>query len=833
MQDSTESSNEKGIEMNATSIKREWLAMRVGVLPVAALVLAFSAAMAWAQAPRSTVLPPPEEPFKGVIGRTYKESVMDKIPIIKAPEGAPNVLFVLIDDAGFGQASAFGGQIPTPTLDRLAQGGLRYTRYHTTALCSPTRAAILTGRNHHSAATGQITEFADSYPGYTSSIPRSTVLISEILRQNGYSTAAFGKWHNTPEWELTAAGPFDRWPTGFGFDKFYGFMGGETNQWNPPLFDGTTPVDMAVPAGKKGHYTLNDSLADKAIEWIHQQKSVTPDRPFFVYFATGATHAPHHVPPEWIGKFKGQFDQGWDRYREETFDRQKKLGVVPQDARLTPRPKEIPAYDSLTADQKKAAARLMEVFAAFTAQTDYEVGRLVAAIAEIGQLDNTLIFYEVGDNGASGEGSPLGTFNQTSGVDPSDLKKDNAYLVRHLDEVGGPKANNHIPVGWAWAMNTPFQWTKQIASHFGGTRNPIVVSWPRGIKDRGGVRSQFHHAIDIVPTILEAAGIPAPTVVNGVTQKPIEGISMMYSFADPKAASPRKTQYFEMLGNRALYDNGWVAAARHGRLPWEFFGSYTFDDDKWELYNVAEDFSEAVDLSAKYPQRLRELQDLFWVEAAKYNVLPLDDRFAERIDPKLRPSLIEGRTTFTYFGGASRIPEGSSPDVKNRSHTIAVDLQVPPGGAEGVLVAAGGPTGGYVLYVKDGRPVYHYNLGGFMYRWTNESSEKLPPGDSTVRFEFAYDGGGIGKGGTGRVYINGKKVGEGRIERTNFLRFSFEETFDTGRDTGLPVGDAYQSPFPFTGTIKKVTVDTAPAKLTEDDARTLVRGQRRLGAIGE
>ncbi len=800
----------------------------------AAGLLVFSAVGAWAQAPTSTVLPPPEEPFKGVIGRTYKESVMDKMRVTKAPQGAPNVLIVLIDDAGFGQASTFGGQISTPTLDRLAQAGLKYTRYHTTALSSPTRAAILTGRNHHSAATGNITEFADSFPGYTGSIPGSTALIAEILSQNGYSTAAFGKWHNTPDWEQTVAGPFDRWPTGLGFDHWYGFMGGQANQWNTPVFDGTTPIDMQVPPGKKGHYTLNDALADHCIDWLHQQKSVTPDRPFFVYFAPGATHAPHQVPKEWIDKYRGKFDQGWDKYREETFERQKRMGIIPADAKLTPRPKEIPPYGSLTPAQKKGAARLMEVFAGFTEQTDYEVGRILDAIAQMGQLENTLIFYEVGDNGASGEGNVLGAWDEASGHSREDYMEDNAYLIQHLDEVGGPRSNNHIPVGWAWAMNSPFQWTKQIASHFGGTRNPLVVFWPRRITDKGGVRTQFHHAIDIAPTILEAAGIAEPTVVNGVPQKPIEGMSMVYSFNDAKAKSPRTIQYFEMLGNRALYDNGWIAACRHGRLPWTFEGTYSFDDDKWELYNLEQDFSEAVDLSAQFPQKLKGLQDRFWVEAAKYNVLPLDDRFAERFDPSLRPSLTEGRTSYTYFSGASRIPEPSAPNIKNRSHTITVEVDVPARGAEGVLVAqGGGSSGGYVLYVKNGTPIYEYRMGWVdRYRWVITSSEKLSPGSSTICFEFAYDG-GVGRGGTGRLYINGKKVGEGRVERTNPVRFSFEETFDTGRDTGLPVSEAYEGPFPFTGTIQQVVVDIAPARLTAGEQQSIEQQKRRLSAIGE
>ncbi|HJZ54678.1 MAG TPA: arylsulfatase, partial [Gemmataceae bacterium] len=566
----------------------------------------------------SPVLPPPDAPFDGIIGRTYKDSKPSKIPVVKAPAGAPNVLLILIDDCGFGQWGTFGGQIPTPNLDKLAKRGLRYTRYHTTALCSPTRAAILTGRNHHSAATGCITELGSSFPGYTGQVPQSCAMVSEIVRQNGYSTAFFGKNHNIADWETSASGPFDRWPNRQGFDHFYGFVGGEANQWQPALYDGTTPVEMEVPKGREDNYTLNEHLANKAIAYMNQQKSVTPDRPFFVYYAPGATHAPHHVPKEWMAKFKGQFDGGWDKYREDTFQRQLQLGVIPKDTQLTLRPKEIPAWDSLNADQKRVAARLMEAFAGYTAQTDHEVGRIIQAIEDMGQLDNTLIFWEIGDNGASMEGTLNGVFNEMSSL--NGVPEDTAYAIKHIDEIGGPNAYNHYPVGWAWAMNTPFQWGKQVASHLGGVRNPLVVSWPKRIKDVGGVRTQFHHCIDLVPTILEAAGIPEPTSVNGVTQKPIEGVSMLYSFADANAKSPRKTQYFEMFGNRAVYSDGWIATCRHGRLPWENAGSYDFDKDVWQLYHLEADFSEFTDLSAQNPQKLRELQDQFWIEATKYNV---------------------------------------------------------------------------------------------------------------------------------------------------------------------------------------------------------------------
>jgi arylsulfatase len=760
------------------------------------------------------VLPHPDPKFNGTIGLTYKDSKPDKIPITKAPAGAPNVLLILIDDSGFGQWGTFGGQIPTPNLDRLAQNGLSYTRFHTTALCSPTRAAILTGRNHHSVSTGVITELGCAYPGYSGQIPKSTAMVSEILRQNGYSTAFFGKNHNIADWETSISGPYDRWPALQGFDHFFGFIGGEANQWAPALYRDTAPVEMEVPKGRENDYTLNERLADEVIDYICKEKSVTPDRPFFVYYAPGATHAPHHVPKSWIDKFKGQFSQGWDKYREEAYQRQIKMGLIPPDAKLTPRPKEIPAWDSLNADQKKVAERLMETFAAYTAQTDFEVGRVLAALKEIGQADNTLVIWEIGDNGASFEGTLSGVFNEMSSL--NGVPEGTAFMTQHIDEIGGPNSYNHFPVGWAWAMNSPFQWGKQIASHFGGTRNPVVISWPAKIKDKGGRRTQFHHVIDIVPTILEAANVPEPYMVNGVPQKPIEGISMMYSFADPKAQEQRNTQYFEMFGNRAIYDRGWVAACRHGRLPWENAGSFDFDKDKWELYKVDEDFSEYNDIADKHPEKVRELREIFWIEAMKYNVPPLDDRFIERADPSLRPSLIEGRTDFTYYPGAFRIPESSSPNVKNKSHTITAQIEIPESGADGVLVAAGGVVAGYTLYIKDGKPNYEYNWFT-QSRYKVTGSEKLKPGPNTVRVEFKYDGGGVGKGGTVSLFVNDKKVGEGRVEKTVPGRFSADETFDIGKDTGSPVSTDYASPNPFTGKLKQVNIKLETSTLSQED----------------
>jgi arylsulfatase len=772
------------------------------------------------------VLPKPEEGFKDAkIGRTYKDSTPGTIKLTKAPAGAPNVLIILIDDSGFGQWGTFGGQVPTPNLDRLAKMGLRYTRFHTTALCSPTRAALLTGRNHHSAGTGVITEIGDAYPGYSGQIPKSAAMFAEVLRQGGYSTAFIGKNHNIADWETSISGPYDRWPNLQGFDYFYGFIGGEMDQWQPVLYRGTTPVAMEIPKGKEGHYTLNDSLADDTIRYIRLEKSTTPDRPFLIYYAPGATHAPHHVPKEWIDKFKGQFNQGWDKYREETYQRQLKLGVIPPDTKLTPRPPEIPAWDSLSPDEQRVAERLMEIFAAYTAQTDYEVGRVLDALEEIGQFHNTLIFWEIGDNGASMEGTLSGCFNELATL--QGIPEDASFMIQHIDELGSAKASNHIPVGWAWAVNTPFQWGKQVASHLGGTRNPLVIVWPDRIKDAGGIRTQFHHVIDISPTILEAAHLPQPVEVNGVKQKPIEGVSMMYSFDDPKTTSPRHIQYFEMFGNRALYKDGWIATARHGRLPWVTAGGTTgdFDHDKWELYDLTQDFSEDNDLSAKYPQKLKELQDDFWVEAKRYDVLPLDDRFSERGDPSLRPSLIEGRTDFTYYPGATRIPEPSAVNTKNASHTITATIEVPQGGANGVLVAEGGAAGGYALFIKDGRPVYEYNYFAHE-RYKVTSSETLSPGPAVIRVDFKYDG-GIGKGGTVSLFINDKKVGEGRVEKTCAGRFG-AESFDVGMDNGSPVSEAYEPPFAYGGTIKTVKIRIQLPVLSASEQQSIRDAEREV-----
>jgi arylsulfatase A-like enzyme len=776
---------------------RRWAAVG-GVLAVATIMTTAGVAQ--------EVLPRPEPAFKGKIGRTYKDSIPDFPKPLKAPKDAPNVLLIILDDVGFGQASTFGGPINTPTLDRLAASGLRFNQLHTTALCSPTRAALLTGRNHHSVGVGNVMEFATGFPGYDSIMPKSAATIAEILKQHSFNTAAFGKWHMTPDWETSPAGPFYRWPTGQGFEYFYGFMGAETNQFYPALCENTKFI--SPPATPEEGYILNKDLADKAISWIRYHNSVAPDKPFFIYYAPGACHAPHHAPKEWIGKYKGKFDQGWDKVREETWARQKQLGVIPANTQLTPRPPEIPAWDTLSPDQKRLFARMQEAFAGYLAHTDHEIGRVVEVIAQLGKLNNTLVIYIVGDNGPSAEGSLQGTLNEVASAGNAIIEPLEVMLKRY-DEIGGPNTVGHYPVGWAWAGSSPLKWVKQVASHFGGTRNPMVVSWPKRITDKGGLRPQFHHVIDLLPTILEVTGIPAPTMVNGVNQMPIEGVSLAYTFDQAKAKSRRTTQYFEMFGNRGIYHNGWMASARHGRLPWQTVGHGTgdFDADQWELYHVEEDFSQANDLAAKYPQKVKQLQDLFFKEAKKHHVLPLDDRFAER-GAEDRPSLTAGQKSFTYYPGAVRLPPGSAPYLFNKSYSITAEVDNPDGKAEGVLVTNGGKFGGYGLFVQNGKATFVYNWGDSA-RYTVTATEPLPTGKSTLRFDFASDGGKPGAGGTGTFFCNGKKVGEGRIDRTMMVGFSLDETFDVGEDSGTPAGD-YRVPFRFTGKLEKLTIDLKP-----------------------
>jgi arylsulfatase A-like enzyme len=776
-----------------------------------------------------TVLPIPDTLFKGTIGQTYKDSVPEKLKLITPPAGAPNVLLILLDDAGYGQTGTFGALIPTPTLDRLAAGGLRYTRFHVTALCSPTRAALLTGRNHHSVGMGTITNYSTSFPGYNGWIPKSAAFVSEILRQNGYATSAFGKWHILPDWESGPTGPFDRWPTHQGFELYYGFLGGQTNQWTPNLFEGETPLEMKIPPGRKADYTLNEALADRAITWINTEKSITPARPFFVYFAPGATHAPLQAPKAWIDKFKGKFDMGWDKYREIVFEQQKKLGVIPEDAKLTPRPKEIPSWDSLSVNQRKVAARLMEVFAGFMSQTDFEIGRVIDAIQKTGQLDNTLIFYIAGDNGASLEGNLYGHFDMMAEV--NGLSEHADSLVKHLDDFGGPNSYPHYPAGWAWAGNTPFQWGKQVASYFGGTRDPLVVYWPKQIKNGGVVRAQFHHVIDVAPTILEAAGLPQPSQVDGVAQKAIDGVSMLYSFDASNATERRTTQYFEMYANRAIYDDGWVAAAWTGRSPWVRHWEFGLGQQPWQLYHISSDYSETEDLASQYPSKLKKLQDLFVIEGKKYQVFPLDPRTGERADPNLRPNLTEGRKQFVYYAGAGHLLSSLAPNTINRSHTITAYVNIPAGWVEGVLVAQGGLTAGYSLFLKSGRPTYTYRY--FNRQLTTIADPKpLPVGPAVIRLEFLYDGEGVGKGATAYLFVNGKKVGEARIPQTVSVSYSFDETFDTGEDTSTPVGN-YVAPFKFTGSIQKIEIDTAPQNLSASDKKRLDEQSATIEAVKE
>ena len=754
----------------------------------------------------SDVLPLPDLPFKGSIGTSYADSKADVIALPAAPAGAPNVLLILLDDVGFGQTSTFGGPVNTPTLQRLANEGLRYNRFHTTALCSPTRAALLSGRNHHSVHTGCITELATGFPGYDGQWPKESACIAQILRGNHYSTAAFGKWHNTPDHELGACGPFDRWPTGKGFDYFYGFQGGESSQWYPPLFENTAPIE---PPHDNPKWHLSEALAERAIGWIGQQKATAPEQPFFVYFAPGAGHAPHHIHKEWADKYKGKFDHGWDRQRELTLENQKKLGVIPHDTKLTPRPKDIPSWDSRSADEKRLYARMQEVFAGFVEHADTQIGRLVDAIEQMGLRDDTLIIYVVGDNGPSAEGTLTGTLNVMRTM--MGLPDDAAKMLKQIEKIGGPDFDNHYPVGWCWAGSSPFQWMKQVASHFGGTRNGLVFSWPKRITDKGGLRSQFHHVIDLAPTILEVAGIPEPREVDGVAQRPIEGVSMTYTFADKDAPGRRTTQYFEMFCNRALYHNGWVAGCLHGRAPWITAGSVSLDDDTWELYNIEEDFSQANDLAAREPKKLRELQDLFMAEAAKYNVLPLDDRFAERADPALRPSHLRGKTHFVYPAGAVRIPERSSPYTKNLHHTLAAEVDIPKSGAEGVLVCCGGHTGGFTLFLKDGRLHWEHNYYNET-RYRVSSTAPIPAGRHVLSAEVKVDKEGkFETGGSVTLRLDKAPIGEGRFDKQIGGFFTANESFDIGCDTVSPVSDRYETPFAFTGTIHRVLVDTSEA----------------------
>ncbi|MGI3129860.1 arylsulfatase [Halopseudomonas pachastrellae] len=752
-----------------------------------------------------SVLPLPAEPFSGVIKETFEGSKQDYPQPVKPPEDAPNVVLILLDDLGFGQPGTFGGPVPTPSMDELANQGLRYTRFHTTGICSPTRAALLTGRNHHQVGFGTITELSTGYPGYNSLWPRETASVAEILKDHGYSTAAFGKWHNTPDWETSPVGPFEHWPTSLGFEYWYGFQGGETSQWEPQLFRNTTPVEPVLRP-EQG-YNLNVDLVDDAIGWISQQQSIAPDKPYFLYFAPGAVHAPLHVSEDWIERFSGQFDQGWDQVREQTLARQKELGLVPDDTALSARPDEIEAWDSLDADAKRLYAKHQEVFAGFLAQTDHEVGRLIEAVRALPDGDNTLIIYIAGDNGPSAEGSITGTLNNimTQNGVPDTVENQ----LPAIDEIGGPAHENHYPVGWAWAGSAPFQWMKRVPSHFGGTRNGMIVSWPTHIKNAGGVRSQFHHVVDVAPTILDAVGVVEPKEVNGAEQIPMAGVSMNYTFADADAAGTRHTQYFETGGHRALYHDGWVAASFHG-APWQLTGSVGFENNRWELYNVDQDFSQSHDLASRYPDKLAELQAMFDQEAKKFEVYPMDDRFAERAVNPQRPSFTQGRSRFSYAAGTTRIPEGNAPPIYQRSHVITAEIEVPEGGGEGVLIATGGSSAGYTLYLDGGVPVYEYNFfGQQFYRVAGDKA--LAPGRHTITLDYQQQPleSPSALGGTAVLSVDGNKVAEGEVAKVVSSRFSATETMDIGMDLGASVSKVYRerAPFTYNGTIEQVVVE--------------------------
>ncbi len=772
-----------------------------------------------------SVLPIPDRQYVGLTTYDAKDPDTQFPPIreIRPPDGAPNVLVILIDDCGFGASSAFGGPINTPTAERLAANGLKYNRFHTTALCSPTRAALLSGRNHHTVGMGGITEIATSAPGYSSLRPNTCAPLAETLKLNGYSTAQFGKCHEVPVWQTSPMGPFDNWPSGGGgFEYFYGFIGGETNQYAPALYHNTTPVepDRTPEEG----YHLTEDLADRAIDWVRQQKALMPDKPFFAYFSLGATHAPHHVHPDWSAKYKGKFDQGWDKLRDETFARQKQSGVIPQDAELTPRPAEIPGWDAMPDDLKPVLARQMEVYAGFLEHTDHHIGRLIDAVEDLGVLDDTLIYYIIGDNGASAEGTVNGTFNELLMLNGAMAFETVDFMAARVDLFGTPAAYNHYAVGWAHAMDTPYQWTKQVASHWGGTRNGTIVHWPGGIKAKGETRTQFSHVIDVAATVLDVTGIPEPTFVHGVQQIPLHGKTMVPTFDNGTAPEHRETQYFEMFVNRGIYHKGWTAVTRHS-TPWVIAAMPALEDDVWELYGP-DDWTQSRDLSKDQPDKLRDLQRLFLIEAAKYNVLPLDDRRVERFNADMagRPNLIKGKSQI-LFGGMGRLSENSVLITKNKSHSVTAEIVVPEGGAQGVIVAQGGAFGGWSLYAKDGKPAYCYNLFGLQ-RFKIAGDAVIPAGEHQVRMEFKYDGGGLAKGGSATLYLDAKEAGSGRIDATVPMVFSADETTDLGNDSGTPVADDYGTPAgKFNGRIRWVQIDIDEAA---EDLDHLITAEERL-----
>jgi arylsulfatase A-like enzyme len=812
------------------------------VIAVILIVVAFTALPAVAQeitgtpgSPGATTtidgryLPNPPQPFRGEITPNAVGSKPYWPELVVPPEGAPNILLIMIDDEGFSAPSTFGGVIPTPAMDRIADAGLRYTAFHTTALCSPTRAALLTGRNHHSVATGVVVDQATGYPGYNSVIPRDAVAIGEILRQNGYDTSWYGKDHNVPQWEGTEAGPFHNWPTGpvKGFDYYYGFVGDDTNQWQPNnLFRNTTPI--APYSGKPG-WNLITAMADEAIGRINMLNEVQPDRPFLIYYAPGATHAPHHPTKEWVDKITDMnlFDEGWNKLRERIFANQKKLGVIPKDAKLTAWPKDLPKWDTLSAEEKKLYIRQANVYAAYLAYTDHEIGRVIQAIEDIGKLDNTLVIYIAGDNGASPEGTLHGLYSELAVVNA--VHPTVAQNMKFYDEWGTDQTYPHYAVGWAWALDTPYQWTKEVASHFGGTRNGMVMSWPARIKDRGGIRNQFHHVIDLVPTILEATGLPEPVMVNGIVQKPIEGVSMAYTWDDSHAPGQRITQYFEMFGSRAIYHDGWIASAPPVQAPWILTlakpPTDVMNGFPWELYNLGEDWTQANDLAAKRPEKLRDMKQLFTMEAEKYRVFPLDDtRLTRFISDK--PSYTLGRTEFTYSGRLMNVPfpdTGSAPSLLNKSYTITAEIEIPEGGAEGVLMTDGGRFAGYGFYLLKGVPVFTWNLVQLeRVKW--QGKKAVTPGKHTLVFDWKYDGPGLGKGGTGTLKVDGKTVDSHPMPKSLPISTGWNETFNVGIDTATSVDEKdYQVPFAFTGKIIKLTVKLGPEKLSAAEQRKVAK----------
>ena len=771
-----------------------------------------------------TVLPIADPPPPPYVELDVRDATPPPRFQVTAPDGAPNVLLVLVDDLGFAGTSEFGGPVGTPTFERLASQGLYYNNFHTTAVCSPTRAAIKSGRNHHVNNMGGIIETGTAFPGNTGRIPSNVAPVAEMLRHNGFSTAAFGKWHELAAWEASVSGTFDRWPTGpvGGFDKFYGFLGGETNQWAPYIYDGTHPVEL--PDDPDYHF-LTD-MTDQAAAWIRYQKALTPDKPFFVYFAPGATHAPHHVPKEWISHWEGKFDQGWDKLREEILARQIAQGIVPEGTKLAPKPEAIPDWDTLSADEKKLFAHQVEVFAGYIEMVDHEISRVVQAVAETGQLDNTLIFLVYGDNGTSAEGGRNGMFSEMTYF--NGVQEKVSDMLEELDKWGGPETYPHMAAGWAVAFDTPYEWTKQVASDYGGTKVGMAIHWPKGIEAKGELRTQFHHVIDVAPTILEATGLPEPRLVNGVQQRPMEGVSMVYSFDDADAKERHTTQYFEMFGNRAMYHDGWLARTIH-KAPWEPKPRRGLTEDIWELYDTRTDFSLVNDLSMQHPDKLAALQAMFLEEAARYQVLPIDDRTVERVNAAIagRPDLMAGRSSLTLAQGMTGMSENVFINVKNKSKTITAEVEVAQDGGNGAIIVQAGRFGGWALYVKDGVPAYDYNFLGLQ-RFRVAATDKLRAGTSTIRFEFAYDGGGLGKGGMGTLFVNDQKVAEGRIERTHPMIFSADETADVGIDLATPVVEEIGSEAKsrFTGSISEVTIEVHDVDAAAEAA--VVEGQREV-----